>query len=83
MIGKTLPQMRIGPEEAISLFKYASTEEMYRVMDLFEIYKREKGMRDAVLWDLLDTWDVMSLLAFVYDTGRVQGMREARAKVQK
>ena len=81
MTGKTLPQMRINPEEAINLFKFASTEEMYRVKDLFEMYKKEKGLRNAVLWDLLDTWDVMSLLSFVYDTGRVQGMREERAKV--
>ena len=81
MTGKTLPQMRINPEEAINLFKFASIEEMCRAKDLFEMYKKEKGLRNAVLWDLLDTWDVMSLLSFVYDTGRVQGMREERAKV--
>lgn len=82
MTGKNLPQMRINPDEAIKLFEFASMEEMHRAKDLFEMYKKEKGLRNAVLWELLDTWDVVSLLSFVYDTGRVQGIREVRAKVQ-
>lgn len=27
-----------------------------------------------------EEWDIMSLLSFVYDTARIQGIREERAK---
>ena len=80
MIGTTLPPVKISPEEAISLFKFAGCEEMYRAEELYDKFKKSKGLRNEVLWELLDTWDVMSLLSFVYDTGRVQGIREERAK---
>ena len=80
MIGAKMPPVRINPEEAISLFKYASIEEMYRAKDLFDEFKEARGLRDAALCELLDLWEVMSLLSFVYDTGRVQGIREERAK---
>ena len=80
MTGITLPPVKISPEEAITLFKFAGCEEMYRTKELFEEFKKAKGLRDAALWELLDLWDIMSLLSFVYDTGRVQGIREERAK---
>ena len=75
-----MPPVRINPDEAITLFKYARCEEMYRAKDLFDEFKKAKGLRDAAMWELLDLWEVISLLSFVYDTGRVQGIREERAK---
>lgn len=80
MTGKNATQERITPEEAIALFRYASTEEMYRVKALYDMYMKENEVHNAPLWDMLDLWDLMSILSFVYDTGRVQGMREERAK---
>jgi hypothetical protein len=47
---------------------------MYIAKDLYDFYRAQKG-RDS---DSL--WDTMSLLSFIYDTGRIQGMREERAK---
>lgn len=80
MTGKTMPSVRINPEEAIALFKYATIEEMHRVKDLFDEFKKARELRNAPLWESLDLWDVLSLLSFVYDTGRVQGIREERGK---
>ena len=80
MTGTTMPPVRINPEEAITLFQYASCEEMYRAKELFDEFKKARGLRDAALWEHLDLWEGMSLLSFIYDTGRVQGIREERAK---
>ena len=70
----------IEPQEAIALFGYAKTEEMQRAKELYEAYIEAKEVSCKPLWDLLDLWDLMSVLSFVYDTGRVQGIREERAK---
>lgn len=77
---KRLPPVMIEPQEAIALFAHAKTEEMQRAKELYETYRDAKEMRYKPLWDTLDLWDIMSLLSFVYDTGRVQGIREERAK---
>lgn len=74
MTGKAPIQQLIAPAEAIELFKYAGIREMYIVKDLHDVYRAQKGRDSDSLWDM------MSLLSFVYDTGRVQGMREERAK---
>lgn len=74
MTGKALVQQLIAPAEAMELFKYAGIREMYIAKDLYDFYRAQKG-RDS---DSL--WDIMSLLSFIYDTGRIQGMREERAK---
>lgn len=74
MNGVKLPPVMIEPQEAIALFGYAKTDEMYRVKDLYTAYREAKGTDTDSLWDL------MSVLSFVYDTGRVQGIREERAK---
>lgn len=80
MNGVKLPPVMIEPQEAIVLFGYAKTEEMQRAKKLYEAYIEAKEVRCKPLWDLLDLWDLMSVLSFVYDTGRVQGIREERAK---
>ena len=73
MNGKHLPPLRIDPQEAIALFTHAKTEEMYRVKELYTAYREVRGT------DTDSLWDIMSLLSFVYDTARIQGIREERA----
>lgn len=80
MRGKAIPPVMIEPSEAVRLSKYMTTGEMDRAKSLFEAYQASEGLRDADQWKRLDLWDVMSLLAFVYDTGRVQGIREERVR---
>lgn len=74
MIGKAPFQQFIGPAEAMSLFRYAGCQEMRIAKDLYDIYREQREETGDSLWDM------MSLLSFIYDTGRVQGMREERAK---
>lgn len=73
MNGKHLTPLRIEPQEAIALFTHAKVE-MYRVKDLYTAY------REAIGTDTDSLWDIMSLLSFVYDTARIQGIREERAR---
>lgn len=74
MTGKAPIQQLIAPAEAIELFKYAGIREMYIAKDLYDFYRAKRERNSDSLWDM------MSLLSFIYDTGRVQGMREERAK---
>lgn len=74
MTGKAPIQPLIAPAEAIELFKYAGIREMYIAKDLYDFYRAQRGRDSDILWD------TMSLLSFIYDTGRVQGIREERAK---
>lgn len=67
-------QQLIAPAEAMELFRYAGIQEMRIAKDLHDFYRAQKERHSDSLWDM------MSLLSFVYDTGRVQGMREERAK---
>lgn len=80
MNGVKLPPVMIEPQEAIALFTHAKIEEMQRAKELYETYREAKEVRYKPLWDALDLWDIVSLLSFAYDTGRVQGIREERAK---
>lgn len=74
MVGKYIAPEMITPEEAVSLFRHASASEMYRVKALYDTYRQHGGMNDGT------PWGTMSLLTFIYDTGRVQGIREERAR---
>lgn len=74
MTGKVPIQQLITPAEAMELSRYAGIQEMHKAKDLHDFYRTQKGRYSDSLWDM------MSLLSFVYDTGRVQGMREERAK---
>lgn len=78
MNGKYSPPQKINPEEAIELFQYAKTEEMFRCMELYQSYKTARANRFDALIDIADKWELMSLLSFIYDTARIQGIREAR-----
>ena len=70
-----LPPVMIEAREAIALFEYARTEEMHRAKELYDAYVMAEGISGK-----LDVWHTMSILSLVYDTGRVQGIREERAK---
>lgn len=74
MVGKTTPPELITAKEAIALFEFATISEMYIVKELADTYRAAKGKDQDSLWD------TMSLLSFIYDTGRIQGIREERAK---
>ena len=74
MVGRFTPPKMIDEEEAIRLFEYAGCEELYRVDDLCKAYREKIGRDTEPLYDRL------KLLAFIYDTGRVQGIREERGK---
>ena len=80
MVGKQHPAERIEANEAMRLFNFATIESMYRCRDLYEAYRDAKNVRNPILWDNLDSWDLMSILSLCYDAGRVQGIREERAK---
>lgn len=74
MTGKNPIQQLIEPDEAMKLFHYACIGEMHITKDLHDAYRTQRGRDNDSLWDML------SLLTFVYDTGRVRGIREERAK---
>lgn len=74
MLGKTTPPELITAQEAIALFQYATISEMYTVKELEEVYRACKGKDQDTLWGTL------SILSFIYDTGRIRGIREERAK---
>lgn len=74
MTGKAPIQQLITPAEAMELFEYAGVCEMYIAKDLHDFYRAKRGKDSDSLWDMI------SLLSFIYDTGRVQGIREERAK---
>lgn len=81
MNGKTAPAERITPAEALQLFDFATAKEIYIARELYtaykEIHETHFNLADANAEEL---YKLCELLSFVYDTGRVQGIREERAK---
>lgn len=75
MTGKNLPAQMITPKEALALFKYSTLEEVYRSMDLYDAYKESNPYEDSDF-----QCELFRLLSFIYGAGRVQGIREERAK---
>ena len=76
MTGKnSLPPIMIEPQEAIALFAYAKIDEIHRVEALYNAYREHKGTDSTD--NLLE---FLRLLSFVYDTARIQGIREERAR---
>ena len=80
MRGENVPPVKIDPKEAASLFRFARLEEMRRSEALLVEFRRtiEPQAIEAAGQDSL--WLTLSLLSFVYGTGRVQGIREERAR---
>lgn len=76
MTGAWLPDERITPDEATELFRFAGCDLLQRAMDLYEAYRRERGV------DSDPVWDAGCVAAYLYGAGRIQGMREERAKLK-
>ena len=74
MLGIKQPPKLITPEEAITLFEYTTLDEMHIAKSLYDIFEERKMKGSDVYWNLL------TLLTFLYITGRIQGIREERAK---
>lgn len=65
----------ITPKEALSLFGFSTIGSIYRAEDLRKAY--EANQEEHIQGN---RWDTMCLLAFIYDTGRIQGIREERVR---
>ena len=75
MTGKFSPAEMITPQEALRIFEHSTTEEIARAKDLYDTYRESiKPQSNDVFWNF------MSLLSFIYVAGRIQGIREERAK---
>ena len=76
MVGKKEYVARITPAEALEIFQHATSEDMYIAKGLYDAYRKAHGTDSDYLWD------VVSLMAFAYTAGTIQGIREARQKEQ-
>lgn len=75
MVGVNVPPQMIEPGEALNLFRYARLPEYIRAKELYTAFTEARtGTQHG------GNSELISLLSFVYDTGRVQGIREERAK---
>ena len=64
----------VSIDEALKLKEYMTVSEMFTVEKLHSAYRKEFG------YDEEQCWDAMCLLSFIYDIGRIQGIREERRK---
>ena len=74
MNGKYTITERITPQEAVKLFEYSKVGEIHIATRLYDAYTQSHYPKEDLLCGFL------TLLSFIYDTGRVQGIREERAK---
>lgn len=74
--GEDVYSLFLKAAKAIALFEYGTIAEMYTAKALFDIYRQRHGV------DADRLWDTMRVLSFAYDTGRIQGIREERAKAR-
>lgn len=76
MTGKNgLPPLMIEPQEAIKLLPHSTTEEMHRAKALYEAYIEQVEANPNK-----SQWEFIRLLSFIYDTARIQGIREQKEK---
>lgn len=76
MTGKNgLPPIMIEPQEAIKLLPHSTTEEMNRAKALYEAYIEQVEANPNK-----SQWEFIRLLSFIYDTARIQGIREQKEK---
>lgn len=72
MVGKRQFPKLITPEEAIALCPFNTLEELSRAHDLGATWK--------TLYSDDPKYDMVCKLAMIYTAGRIQGIREERAK---
>lgn len=68
----TIPPLMIDPAEAVTMRKFVTLSDMVRALQL----------KDA-FWEHFKTLELFDLLPFIYAIGRVQGIREERARRRK
>lgn len=71
---KSIEQPLITVTEALELSKHIKLTETYIATELFSAFEKKHGSA------LLSRWNLACAVAFVYDAGRVQGIREERAR---
>ena len=76
MTGKCRPPRLITPEEAVKVFGYASIDSFFEVAKLWKYGSLNIKHLHGEPVSFVHT----ALLAFIYETGRVQGIREERAR---
>lgn len=74
MRGKQKTPQLIKPKEALKLFRYSGLEELDTAIHLYESYYKMKYKSG---------FDFTKFLSFVYNTGRIQGIREERRKKRR
>ena len=62
----------ITPEDSLAIFRYSTARSIHIANALYKVYEANH--------ELYTQFDTMRLLSFIYDTGRIQGIREERAK---
>lgn len=77
MIDKLEVERLVSPAEAIVLFAERTVEDMEIVKELADAYATKPNKSNNL------AWEKMSLLAFIWNAGRVQGIREERKKKAK
>lgn len=82
MMSKGTPEPMCTPEEVIEIMdKDGSSEEVRRVFQLIWRYKfQEEGVEKIIKRGLVETTDFTVLASDIYFMGRLQGIREERAK---
>ena len=81
MRGKNAIKPRITPAEATRLFKFSGCDEIVIADELLNQYNANAADVERIEpKNSADKWRFLELLSFVYDTGRVQGIREERAR---
>ena len=71
---KSIEQPLITVAEALELSEHIKLSEMCIAMELFDALEKKHGSSKYSLWNSACS------VAFVYDAGRVQGIREERAR---
>ncbi len=66
----------ITKSEALKLYEHETIESMYTVHELMEYYNENRPIKEK--GDPL--FEQLSLLSFIYLTGRIQGIREERKR---
>lgn len=71
---KSIEQPLITVAEALELSEHIKLSETCIAMELFDAFEKKHGSAS------LSHWNLACAVAFVYDAGRVQGIREERVR---
>ncbi len=71
---KSIEQKLITTTEALELSEHIKLTETYIATELFSAFEKKYGSAS------LSRWNLACAVAFIYDAGRVQGIREERVR---